>query len=502
MGEGFSALGREEGKRYFRIGLSVEKDPVAHSTLELRSFFRQFLPGAAPQEYYQFLRGEINRECLFSKYPIQSALAREEAWCAALGSGKEFDDELDRRISKAVSDHDRWVLIGGPPCQAYSVIGRARKNGIRDYNPEKDERNYLYIEYLRILARHRPAVFVMENVKGILSSQVNGSRIFDRIQSDLENPHILFPQYSKYGKCCYKIFSLVKPPIIDNPDFKHGYSPKDFVIESEKYGIPQARHRVILLGIRDDLSKALPGNLEQERSIPTQKILNGLPKLRSGLSKEQDNGNRWRERISEALEQRWLKGARKIAGQEVYEELISTIGNLRLPREDRGTEFFRCNPTVKKSLVWWYIDSELGGVCNHSTRSHISKDIHRYLYATCYAKVHGRSPKLSNFPKDLLPDHRNAESGHFDDRFRVQINGRPSTTITCHISKDGHYYIHPDPCQCRSLTVREAARLQTFPDNYFFAGNRTQQYTQVGNAVPPLLAYKIAGIIKDFLESI
>ena len=143
------------------------------------------------------------------------------------------------------------------------------------------------------------------------------------------------------------------------------------------------------------------------------------------------------------------------------------------------------------------MDKALGGACNHAPRSHLTSDLYRYLYAAAYAKVEGVSPKLENFPESLWPDHKNTKTAVvgkslFNDRFRVQRNGRPATTVTSHISKDGHYFIHPDPTQCRSLTVREAARIQTFPDNYFFCGPRTSQYTQVGNAVPPLLAEQIA----------
>ena len=132
----------------------------------------------------------------------------------------------------------------------------------------------------------------------------------------------------------------------------------------------------------------------------------------------------------------------------------------------------------------------------------MDSDLGRYLYAAAFANEHGRSPKgHGEFTlKELAPDHANWETGKFADRFRVQRYGYPSTTVTSHISKDGHYFIHPDPAQCRSLTVREAARLQTFPDNYFFQGNRTQQYHQVGNAVPPLLAVQIAEVVARCLS--
>jgi DNA (cytosine-5)-methyltransferase 1 len=136
----------------------------------------------------------------------------------------------------------------------------------------------------------------------------------------------------------------------------------------------------------------------------------------------------------------------------------------------------------------------------------MASDLRRYLFAAAYAEATGHSPKLADFPPSLLPAHANVDEGvsgdMFADRFRVQLADRVSTTITSHISKDGHYFIHYDPLQCRSLTVREAARLQTFPDNYRFLGNRTSQYHQVGNAVPPHLAGQIADIVAEVLDQV
>jgi DNA (cytosine-5)-methyltransferase 1 len=187
----------------------------------------------------------------------------------------------------------------------------------------------------------------------------------------------------------------------------------------------------------------------------------------------------------------------------IKQELDASEAGRRIP-VSTGARFMKGGeiPSIQMptELVEWLHDDRLRGYCQHEARSHMRSDLHRYLYAACYASSNdGVSPKVDEFPYGLLPDHGNIHSSEvpFRDRFRVQASNFPSSTVVSHISKDGHYYIHYDPAQCRSLTVREAARLQTFPDNYYFEGNRTEQYWQVGNAVPPFLARQVARVVAE-----
>ena len=410
LGEGFAALDRKEGKKYFKIGLSVENDPSAHATLLLRSFFRQFEYEDVPPEYYAFLRGEISLHDLFNFYPSQAAYAKREAWCAELGSGNEFNLRLDEKIERIIGSSKKWVLIGGPPCQAYSIAGRSRNRAVNGYQPEKDNRHFLYKEYLRILADHRPPVFVMENVKGILSSKIYEAFIFDKIIEDLRNPASSYShdiRDTDRRSFHYEIFSLVNGRATYD-QFGKLHEPRNFIIKSEKYGVPQSRHRVILLGVRSDMLKGIsPFTLEEEKEIPVSKVIQGLPRLRSGLSlreEESDSRETWRECIKLLLHQNWLSDVSQIAGREVYDNIIYTINNMRIPQKDKGGEFITYNASIGCKRDW-YLDDRIGGICNHTARNHLIKDLHRYFYAACFSQVKGYSPMLAEYPRELLPNH-------------------------------------------------------------------------------------------------
>lgn len=498
LGEGFNAL-RAEG-RVFRTALSIEKDEDAHATLLLRSFFRRFPDGRVPEAYYQHLRGELTRDELFGQFAAETELASLEAWHAELGGAATAPRLVRRRIAAVLGGASAWVLIGGPPCQAYSIAGRSRNRGVEGYRLEKDARHRLYEEYLRIVADLWPPVFVMENVKGLLSTTVRDEFLFERLFDDLHDPARTTRKRIRHR---YRVLSLVEAA---GDELFGGDSVGSFVVRAERHGIPQSRHRVFLLGIREDMGAVTPGVLLRRSPVPAGLVLDGLPPLRSGLSRTDgrisrgaDSPTAWLDVLRREINRRWIDGNRTIRNRNAIRKLIvSTLERLDVPAADRGAEFVPGLISVGYEPAW-YLDDRIGGACNHATRVHMDRDLHRYLFAACFAKVNDWSPRLKDFPPDLLPEHRNVgdalNGGFFNDRFRVQLSGQPATTITSHIHKDGHYYIHPDPSQCRSLTVREAARLQTFPDNYLFTGPRTTQYVQVGNAVPPLLARQIADVV-------
>lgn len=492
LGEGFSRHKDSQGRNAFSIRLSIECDPDAHQTLELRSFFRQFPAGDVPEDYYEHLRGVKTREELFQKWSQASRNAKQEAWHERLGRKGLQASQIDDRIRTALAGRKNWVLIGGPPCQAYSVIGRVRNSVIDGYTAEKDKRHFLYREYLRIIARHWPTVFVMENVRGLLSSRISGQLIFEKMVADLRDPASVFDSKSRFTG--YTVVPLEVPQ-----NGRGKYDAESFVVRAENHGVPQARHRVILIGIRNDVAGKAPTLNEKITTATVRQVIGGLPRLRSVLTGE-DSEDDWVDAVSE-LTKPWKRALLSGVDRKVRAEMRRATENMRSPRFGRGSEFLAdaAASVDAVGLKTWIQDSRIGGVLNHESRRHMRSDLHRYLFVSSFGKVHGRSPVLAEFPKKLLPDHHSVkvalDGGNFQDRFRVQISNAPATTITSHIAKDGHYYIHYDPAQCRSLSVREAARIQTFPDNYLFCGIRTSQYHQVGNAVPPYLAKQIAAAV-------
>jgi DNA (cytosine-5)-methyltransferase 1 len=485
LGDGFSAF-QVNGNQPFRICLSVESNSFAHETLRLRSFFRHFRRDQVPEEYYSFVRGEIGHEDLFEAHPSEAEGAQRETWLAELGRVR--DHLVDSRIREALTGRADWILMGGPPCQAYSIVGRTRTGGIR----ADDHRVYLYQEYLRIVARHRPAIFILENVPGLLTARVLGELIFPMLLEDLQNParlgYRLAPRYRLYSAV-----TPVRDQGIDRwPDFK----PADFLVQCEKFGIPQRRRRLIVIGVREDLDFVPCPLTSHGNTVEVKDVLYGLPRLRSGLSREEDSAESWLCGLRGFLSNGYGDAAETCP--EVCERMRAMLSTIGVPRAGRGGPFVRGRIACRYRSDW-FVDERIGGACNHEARPHMRSDLSRYLFVATFGAVHGRSPELRDFPEKLLPNHQNVrEAGkekYFDDRFRVQIDTEPAATVTSHLKKDGHYFIHPDPRQCRSITVREAARIQTFPDNYFFCGPRTSQFEQVGNAVPPLLAVQLAKIV-------
>ncbi len=496
LGEGFAAFCGPEGRARFRTVLSVDSDHYAHQTLLLRAFLRKFENGY-PDEYYQYINGELAEPNWEELAPDRWREAVDETRCLELGT-TEASEFLAARIESIRKDWgDRTVLIGGPPCQAYSVVGRSRNAQRKDYF-KTDRRYRLYRQYIEVLTELRPAVAVMENVKGILSASLDGDHVFPVILAGLRYPRN-DTKYRTYALCPRSR----NRSLLDQDD-----DTSDFVVRTEEHGVPQARHRVFVVCVRHDIADSLPDTLlprleSSDSRVSVADVISTMAKLRSQLSRG-DSQEAWRRVVVDAC---GFVGdvANSMAPEEAraYRRVVSDV--LKAARAEplptHGPDGFTAIPqTCPEALRDWIFDKRIRRLPNNETRSHMPADLVRYLFAAAFASACARSPKTRDFPERLAAKHSNWSSGSFDDRFRVQLSGNPATTVTSHLAKDGHYFIHPDATQVRSFTVREAARVQTFPDDYFFCGPRTSQYVQVGNAVPPFLAREIAESVWAVLE--
>ncbi|HHT9108182.1 MAG TPA: DNA cytosine methyltransferase [Candidatus Wunengus sp. YC63] len=387
----------------------VESDPAACFTLKTRLSYYYLKENNKFDIYIKYLKGKIIRDQLYSVIPshiLQSVIN--------LSIGDENNSKIFQIIERLNGKKDIDIIIGGPPCQAYSLVGRAR-----DENKMKgDHRNYLYVQYGRFLKKYTPKLFVFENVLGLLSAEKG-----------------------KYFKNIQKYFRRL------------GYMAEPFIVNANEFGVLQNRRRVIIIGWQKDLHRSL-GTLTDQGNFKykVNSIFKDLPKLQAGEGKD-----------------KYLK----------YTKGINDY--LRFAKIRNGFDV----------------------LTQHVTRPHAKQDKEIYRITVKKWKTNKERLDYNNLP-ERLKTHNNRES--FLDRFKVVAdNLQCSQTVVAHIAKDGHYYIHPDIEQNRSISVREAARLQSFSDDYYFEGikegqNRTSAFKQIGNAVPPLMIEKIAKKLIGYLK--
>lgn len=395
LSEGFRQAG-------FNIIAHIEMNKSACNTLRTREAFYYLKNNNKLNIYYKYLKKQISQKDLYSKIPqiyldkvIESEISEDTFKSIIRSINHNLANQSKNKID---------IIIGGPPCQTFSTVGRARDpNGMKD-----DPRNYLYKYYVNFIKEYRPKYFVFENVKGILSA-ING-----------------------------KIFSnLIKDLISLN------YNVEYKILNAADFGVPQTRERVFIMGWDANKNYKYPSFEKVREPFTIKDLFKDLPKIKAGES---------------------------IDGEKKY--LTS-----RSPHP-----FIRPNN--------WDI------LTQHISRPNNQRDLAIYKLIVETWNREKRLLKYNELPKEYQT-HKNIKS--FLDRFKLVRYELPSHTIVAHIAKDGHYYIHPDIVQNRSLSVREAARIQTFPDDYYFEDSRTSAFTQIGNAVPPLMAYKIAQQIKKIM---
>lgn len=398
------AGGLSEG--FIRAGFTpiahVEMNKDACDTLKTRTAFHYLKENNRIEEYYDYLKGKISRDEFWKKIPdhlINSVINTEISADTLPFIFEKIDEELgEEKVD---------LVIGGPPCQAYSVAGRARDpKGMSD-----DPRNHLYKYYVAFLKRYKPKMFVFENVPGILSANNGG--------------------YLEL------IFSAVR---------EAGYELDKKVLNAKHFGVLQDRKRVIIIGWKKNLKLSYPHFSENEPQY------------------------------------------------EILKDLFSDLPKIQNGQGEWGTTKY-----VKKTNNYLETSGIRNGVdftTQHVSRMNNENDLEIYRIAVEKWVKENKRLNYAELPQRLIK-HSNTKS--FTNRFQVVNHKGVSHTVVAHICADGHYYIHPDIKQNRSITVREAARIQSFPDDYFFEKSRTTAFKQIGNAVPVLMAEGIANKIKDML---
>lgn len=367
LGEGFASLTDGRGKRRFDSVVAIERDEFSHQTLFLRHFMRGFPDGEAPDDYYDFLKGELTADQLFKKHPAAFAHAKKSALRISLGDDSHA--AVKRTIRDRLAGEERWALVGGPPCQAYSLVGRSRMMNCPEF--EQDERHTLYLEYLKIIIDHRPPIFVMENVKGLLSATIEGKSAITRIVRDLSNPKSAISQGS--NGLSYKLYSLSEQEMPDEE-----VDPKLFVVRAEDYGIPQARHRMFIVGIRSDLN-IKPGRLKSLRPPTVRQTIGSLPAVRSSLSKGTDSPETWRKEIARiaSMDIRSQLNGATYARAVAQGVSLSALAKLNAPEHTYSTRYRGASGSSHQVLKSLH-DPRLKVLTSHEARGHMASDLRRY----------------------------------------------------------------------------------------------------------------------------